>query len=148
MSLQSTVSTIAHAGLQIIVGGTTGTLMDAVFPLPTTEGNRLDALSAAEVTVEAALQIMTNALVAGSVYKFIDSFSGDGGDASLGFAYTLTAIETQPNLKHKIVLLSDYYYTKLTETPKIFGYTGGNKIVRAGPQNTKHTQLATGNKFN
>lgn len=146
MSLQSTISTVAHAGLQIVVGGTTGTLMDAVFPVPNTQGSRLDALNAIEMTTEAGLQIMANALVAGSVYKFLGSFLGsESGDASLGFAYTLTVIETQPHLKQKISLLSDYYYTKLTDTPKVFGYTGQQNVVpKAGPQNNKSSKLATG----
>lgn len=108
---------ILHTGVQFVIGGAYGSLVDASMPLPRKSGKLRDQ-DAVLTFVEAAAQLLANAGLVAAYISRMKMLDPTRHDPAEGVVLALVLQMSQPNLTVKMQQLSNFLQRKLKLLPE------------------------------
>ena len=123
-------ATVLHTTTQLGVGIVAGGVLDAFFPAAAADKTDTP-IEQAQVAAEAVGQLIINGLLTAALFKTLQALSRNGAsDPTAGFAFTLAAIESQPQLRKKIGLLAKHVASTVSSVAAGADYKrAGGRVV-------------------
>ena len=123
-------ATILHTTSQLAVGIVAGGVLDGLFPAAAADKTDTP-MEQAQVAAEVVGQLIVNGLLTAALFRTLQQLSRNGAsDPTAGFAFTLAAIDSQPQLRKKVSLLAKHVTTMVSKVSAGADYKrAGGKIV-------------------